>query len=224
MRSMAKATLVLLALGFFAAPLQAQMLEGQALGDAYLSFDQAAYVPVTEAPIPAFQSFNWFLVFEIDYTDIGLPEATNAGNGLKGWEFGVTVPASITVTNRVLAPTTSLNLGGPDDWIVGTGQLVAANSTPFAVVTYTGLLLADASDVVVDYKDVSISSFDPVAAGWNEFANTNECFRISGGNQVFQACLRKFVNVNRMVINCVAEPECNIPIEEHSWGSVKSRF
>jgi hypothetical protein len=197
-----------------AAAQQEAQLEGRSLGEAYLSASNVQYVP--EIAAVEFVPFHWYLVVDIDFTAIAMDDTMNASNGLKGWELGVDVPPSITVTGRVLDPATSLNLGTADDWIIGTGQLVPGETTPRALVSYTGLLLEPIENEVISFTTVSNSSFDPPGPGWAEFLNTDECFREDG---TFQACLRRFTQTLSLTVN--PEP---VPTEQTSFGSLKSRY
>ena len=189
-------------------------LEGLPLGEAYLSAAGDQYTSEIEA-VP-FTPFTFYLVVDMDYTAIALDDTMNTVNGLKGWEMGVDVPAQITVTNRSLNPPTSLNLGGTDDWIIGTGQLVPAGATPLVLVTYSALILESVENVVIGVKNVSNSSFNPPAPGWAEFLNTNECYREDG---TFQPCLRRFTQTSPLTVN-----PSPVPTEQTSFGSLKARY
>jgi opacity protein-like surface antigen len=207
MKKLAIAALVLLAMSAIGSPAAAQSI-GADCGDIFLSAANDSYVDKVE--VGTFTNFNWYLVVELDYADVGLPDQ-QAANGLKGWECSVDVPATITVLNRTLQPETSLNIGQDDNWIIGTGQNVRAINTPFAVVAYTALLLSAQENLHLTLAGTTPSSFVPAVPGWVEFNPTGECTFADGSPK---PCLRAFANDN------VGEGDFwinqNIPIEDSS--------
>jgi hypothetical protein len=156
MKRIAIVALVLLAGGLTTHEAQAQIY-GQSFGEIYLVNDVAAD-PMTANcndnatdPINPFQQFSWFLVVKIDFEDIGLGNQ-NGSNGIQAWEASVSIPDEITVTGSTFNPPGSVNVGVPGDpndsnWIVGTGVIITAASTPIEVVSYNGLLLAAATNL-----------------------------------------------------------------------------
>jgi len=135
------------------------------LGNLYLSFapdQQDAVLAGVEPLVP----FNWYVVAEIDFGDLGRPE-DNTTNGLLGWEANLNVPPEITVTSRTMAPPGALDIGtGDDNWIVAWSACVLANQTPYALVTYEAMLASAAVNVEVTLDAASPSSFTPPEPGW----------------------------------------------------------
>jgi hypothetical protein len=243
MQRLALAALLLAAL-LFQWVLAHADIYGVGFGDIYLTYDPGAD-PFDDPwsncnneetdPIPPFQEFTWYLVVAIDFADIGL-DNQNSANGLQAWEAGVYIADEITVIGSTLHPSTSVNVGQPppndpndSNWIVGTGGLVSAMSTPYAVVEYQGMLLTEATDLEVLVQSAEPSSFTGTGGpgpvpGWVEFEATGECD---------DACLRQFevwdTCHTTLMINYTPEPcECRCygcwPTEETSWGAIKARF
>jgi hypothetical protein len=242
MKRLAIVALVILAVGLTTQEAQAQ-LYGEGFGDLYLVNDVAAdpWDSATATcndnatdPIPAFQAFTWYLVVHVDFADIGLGNQ-NGSNGLQAWEAGVSIPDEITVTGSTFNPPGSVNVGQPpadpndSNWIVGTGVIVTAASTPIQLVTYNGLLLADATNLEITILAAEPSSFTSVGGpgevpGWVEWNETGECA---------SHCLRQFarwdVCETSFVVNYdeageTCESRCIVATESTSWGGLKSRF
>jgi len=185
-------------------------------------------------PIRSFTEFPWYLLVEIDFRDIGLGDQ-NASNGIQAWEAYVSISDEITVIREVVQPPGSLNVGirpprevNDSNWIVVTGTLIPADSTPFVLVEYTGLLLSDATDLHVDLAGAEPSSFTGTGGpgpvpGWVEFHPTGEC-----DNE----CLRPFARWDHctgLTVNTTHPYGCECvcicdPVSPTSWGALKARF
>lgn len=244
MKRLAIVALVLLAVGVTTQQAQAQIY-GEAFGSLYMVNDVAADpfdIPTATCndnatnPIPPFQAFTWYLTVSVDFADIGMGNQ-NSSNGLGGYEAYVSIPDEITVTGSTFTPPGSINVGTPpadpndSNWIVGTGALVSAVSTPIQIVTYNALLFAAATNLELSLQGASPSSFTQpggpgVVPGWLEWNPTGEC-------QNNQPCLRPFGNwdicettfmINYDVAGKTCESRCIIATETSSWGSLKARF
>ncbi len=177
---------------------------GLPLGDLYPTFVENDRV--STADVPAFTPFDWYLVTEFSFEDVGI-SGQDFVNGMGGWEARIDIDPNIIVTQQTLQPISSINVGILPNWIVGTGSLVAAASTPFTLVRFSGLLVSfDIEDLVVDLGAPVPSSFDVLGGpgpvpGWVEWVASGECA---------DPCLRPFVDASsRLVVNCVNAPECN---------------
>ncbi len=241
MNRLAIAALAMLCLAGMSAPVAAQTGFGQPFGEIYFAFDvQDRNSTCVEAgspdAIPTFVPFDFFLVVNVNFEAIGQGQQ-NATNGIDAWEVRVITPPEITLAGQVLNPSTSINVGGPGDWIVGTGGLITAASMPFAVVNYSGILLQDVPDLEFSMSIPSPSSFD-VTGGPGAFPGWLEENGIGG--ECINNCLRPFTgwdgtqtNANgrdgcayKLVVNKSTPCDCVIATAttNESWGAVKSRF
>ena len=103
---------------------------------------------IDDPGLPPFVPIEFFVVVDLDFADIGPPEL-NAVNGLSGWEARVNVPEELVITACPVNPHRPGPLNGCANFIVGTGITIVADSMPFALVEYTGILLAEAKNLFV---------------------------------------------------------------------------
>jgi hypothetical protein len=105
-------------------------------------FDARGHDATREAK--AFENIQWF-VLALDLT-----------GEVKGYEFSVRVPAQLAVTSRQVHPSTAINVGSADNWIVGAGACVSG--APLLLATYGGMLLSSADNVMLRLEAASPSS------------------------------------------------------------------
>jgi hypothetical protein len=244
MKRLAIAALAVLALGMGSMPAAAQQF-ADAFGDLYITTDVAVdpwdlelgptSICIDDPGVPAFSTLNFFLVIKLDFADIG-QEGQNVSNGFGGYEAQVTIPADLTITARTKQPPSSINVGNDatDNWIVGTGIVITASTTPYAVVEYNSILLAAAQDLSLTLGPSDPSSFDVAGGpgpvpGWLEGVPTGDC--VSGTGSA-RKCLRAFERwdqcENTFFINYTGDggcaERCIVATKDTSWGALKSKF
>ena len=155
---------------------RAQLYPDGALGSLYLSEVPTGYDGVV--PRPSFATpFQFYLVADIDFGDIGRPEQ-NFSNGMLAWDGRVVVPSEMTVIGFSLSPRTSVDIGAKSnpvfDFIVGTGQRVPVGQ-PYPLVTIEAIILVPpVDDIFVRTLSPALASV-PNAAAWVEFSALNGC-------------------------------------------------
>jgi hypothetical protein len=185
--------------------------------------------------LPPFSTVRFYLVFRLDFADIGHPEM-NQINGFRGWEAKVVVPAALTIVSRSLRPPAPLSIevgDGPDNWIVGIGTPVLAPETPYASVEYEAMLLSPAQNVRVSLGGSVPSSFQAAAGpgpvpGWLEAFPSGDCI----GGDGPRPCLRPFGRwdacPSSLVLNFAGpggcESRCYVGTNTTTWSAVKNRF
>jgi uncharacterized repeat protein (TIGR01451 family) len=147
------------------------------LGLIYPSSELGGYNPDLFAD--PYQIFTFYLIVEIDFGDIGEP-GWNSTHGLNGWEAAVVLPPELIVLGHVLHPASSVNVGTQNNWLVGTGDCITANQTPYTVLEYQAMLIAPANDLVIRLEPPSPSSFDPPAMGWHACSRNMYPFDTTG--------------------------------------------
>lgn len=234
---------VAVALATLPLPAGAQLF-GDAFGDLYLTRDLSAdpFDPVDgpsstcigDPQLEPFETLGFFLAVRLDFSAIGHPEL-NASNGFRGWETKIDIPAQLTITSRTLQPPTSINVGDEsiNNWIVGTGTNILANATPYAVVEYSGLLLAAAQDLVLRLDPSQPSSFpenDGAGSppGWLEAVPTGDCLNNDNPTECLRPFSRWDLCESTFVINYSEDRTCLLrcaeATESTNWGALKSRF
>jgi hypothetical protein len=182
--------------------------QGTPLGKLYLSFSPDS--PVHAIEIDPMVPFSWYVVAEVDFTDIGDPDR-NGTDGVLGWETCIEVPPEITITGReVLRPGfNGADASCAENWIVVLEGCLWAEDTPQAVVRYQGRLDAEATNVEVSLAPASPSSIEgevpgwfvclltgqptdvhPFASGWETPLVVNE--RVATGPSTWSAVKRRF--------------------------------
>jgi len=216
MKRIAIATLALLIAGALAVPAQAQSdtFGDVDFGSLYLSADPEQQVDFLQNIAPGGQ-FEFYLVTEIDFSAIGEP-GQNATNGMSAWEARVTVPASMFVLNQVATPV-SIDIGAKAapvfDYVVGTGQNVPADSTPRALVTFTGLFTSPTDGTqLAEVGIVANPSADTPT--WVEWLAINECSTATGPTK----CIRRFTDFGNLRLST------SVDTDEGSWGGMKAQF
>ena len=183
---------------------------GTPMGELYLSAEPRARVASLsmEPLVPS----AFFVVTTVDFGDIGRPEL-NADNGLAAWEARVVVPPQLLVIGRTLSPSTSLNLGSLDNWIVGTGQMLPAQDTPLALARYDVVVVQEGLvGLRVTLGAPTPSSFDVFEGpgpqpGWLEAMATGECP---------YPCIRPFASEWKsagLIINPTAQSNATLALE-----------
>jgi hypothetical protein len=183
---------------------------GQPLGAIYVSGDASAYVP--SLTLAAGGSATAYVIAEIDYADLGVP-SENEFNGLFAWEAGLQLPPEVVVLSTVLNPTGAINLAGPPNFIVGTGELLLAENSPVLLATLTLFSATEVQEAPISLVPVPDPSI-PDALTWaEENAVGNECFTPTGPT----GCVRAFATSGGLVIN-----ESPVDTEESSFGALKA--
>lgn len=233
---------VAIALATMPRPAAAQLF-ADAFGDLYLTRDLSAdpFDPmdgpsstcIGDPPLQPFETLSFFLAVRLDFSAIGHPEL-NVSNGLRGWETKVDIPAQLTITSRTMQPPTSINVGDEsiNNWIVGTGTNVVANATPYAVVEYSGLLLAAAENLELRLGPSQPSSFPGTGAGsppgWLEALPTGDCLNNNNPTECLRPFARWSLCESTFVINYTEDRTCLLrcaeATESGTWGALKSRF
>jgi hypothetical protein len=170
--------------------------------DAGIFFDQAG---ATFGNPVAFTQWHFYaMAFDLD-------------GQVKGYEFGVTIPAAITVLGSVPNPPSALNLGpAPANWIVGTG--LCMTDLPgewFQMVDFTGLLFAPAVDLLVCMTAATPSSFVPATPGYLKCDGSLVPFGVAenGAPDYPNGC---------MVLGPTGQPP--VANDAASWGAVKAQY
>jgi hypothetical protein len=182
--------------------------QGDPLGRLYLSF--APDAEVRNAELEAMQSFELYLIAELDFTDIGDPDR-NEQDGIKGWETCITIPPEVTVTNmEILRP----GFNGADDscdenWIMILDSCAFGEDMPVAFVRYEAVLTTAARNVELSLGPASPSSIDTNAPGWFVCAPRGE----PGDIRPFEPDWSELTVINERVAT-----------DAFSWSAVKSLF
>ncbi len=135
-------------------------IQGPPVGELFLSSSESARVG-SVAGVQLYQPFSFYLRADLDFTDIGRPE-WNGVSGLSSWEGSVSVPQGITVISTELVPSTSLDLGGSSQFIVGTGSPVLGSTSPQTLVKFSAILIAQLQDAQIRIGPA------PSGSGWSE--------------------------------------------------------
>lgn len=218
MKRIATVALSLLVLGAMASPVMAQSDVAEPLGSLYLSPINDQYQSTMQL-VPLFAAQTMYLVADVDFGDIGAAEQ-NASNGIRAWEGSITVPASMIITNRTYTPTTALNFGlVPNDYIVGTGVLLAASSMPRPLLTIDFILSAaipaPGFEMVLG-PPLSSPQTVPGQAVWQEALTLNGCT-----NRVTNApekCFFPFAFLGSLTIST------GVSNHESTWGGLKQVY
>lgn len=204
------------------------------VGDIYLSFDATALPPkVADAgdaarwkTVAPFTAFNFYLLLHIDWAQPPYNDAArNTSDGASAWEGSVNFPATVIITARQLPPGHSdfgSDSAGFDNWIVGTGgQCINAASTPFTLVSYSGLLSAAVNDVQLTVGPSSPSTFDDAGCSiCIAQPGFLDCQTAGALYPSRQAAWRG----HWITLNCTTGPCTGLPAETKSWGNLKSEF
>lgn len=208
MKRLAIGALAVFALAAFAGTAAAQL--GNQFGEIYFSTLEDGTGDDYNEGLEAFAQFDIYVMVDIDFADDGRG-GENLTNGLTGWEAEFTVPAEITILGRELRPGTSVNVGQGDNFIVGTGGLVSANSTPFAVLRYQGGLFVPVppTDLVITVGPSTPNSEGTGGPNWLE-SQSGEIHEFADGWMTAT-----------FTVNCTT---CSVSTSDESFGSVKARF
>lgn len=149
------------------------------IGDIYLSTSPVSLQSTLEG-IEPYESFDWYVMAEVDFADLGRPDA-NGVDGIAAWELSVNIPANLYVLERELLHD-GIDIGaGSENWIVGgyaplNGSHVGA--TP--ILHYRCMFLTQTQDVQVTLGPSSPSSTNQIGLGgapsWTS-ALENQVFR-----------------------------------------------
>ena len=219
MKRIATAALSLLLMGALAGPAMAQSDVGDPFGDIYLSGAPNSYMPIMDAnQIQLFQSFEFYLVADIDFADIG-DASQNFSNGITAWEGSFTAPSQLIITNAALTPSNAQDFGNSNtDFIVGVGiNGIIADSTPLPLVTFNALVSAaipaPGFEMVIGEASIPTIPGTPV---WQEILNVNGCTnRVTGAAE---KCLYPFATIGSLTIST------DVATEDASWGTLKSGY
>jgi hypothetical protein len=210
-----------LSLILYAAGAQAQSDIGTPMGSLFVSGSEGAYEPFVAAP--AFTPFRIFVVTELDYADVGLP-ALNGVNTMAALEFRLDIDPRIVVLNTVFGYGDGQQIATAPDYVLGFAP--GLPSGMFApVATIDAMLLEEATDAYVLIEGVVdiFSSFENGEPGWAERGLSEDCTNRVWGTP--EPCLRNFVRIEGMVVNCTDLPACRaVPTERMDWGGVKARY
>ena len=158
---------------------------GADVGTIYLSGSPTSYVDniVVEPLTP----FDFYIVAEIDYADIGAEEQ-NATNGISAWAAAPRIPSGIIITQVELNPRNALELGG---WVIGLGVTFTASTSPLRLATLTGFIVVPVvtEDLMLEIHGVDPPIFFPPGPGFLDGEIMGEC---SLPDQTPTKCKRTF--------------------------------
>jgi len=215
MKRLAIGALAVFTLAAFAGTADAQL--GSQFGELYFSTTQDGTGANFNENLAAFAQFDIFVIADIDFADDNRG-GQNLTNGLTGWEAEFNVPAAITVLGRELNPPSAVNVGSGDNFIVGTGTLFTADSTPVFLVKYQGGLFVQEPpvDLVITVGPATPNSENTGGPNWLESA--------TAGTGEIHEFADTWMDA-RFVVNCSEDIACNeVATRDESFGSVKARF
>ena len=188
------------------------------LGTLYLSSwpDEFREIYCSIAPLHA---FDFYLVADIDFGDIGRAEE-NVSNGMLAWEAQITIPTEILLLAATLHPRTSINIGsirnGVYDYFVGTGQRAPVGEL-YVLVAYEGFMSDPPAfgRAVATIAPMTENPSVPDATVWVESLPAGGC-EVRG---LPEPCIYRFAQTRNMRIffSC---PTGDV----ETFGSMKARF
>lgn len=214
--------LLIVAVAGAAVPVSAQSDIGTAMGSLFVSATSDSYEPfVTVEP---FTLFEFFVITEIDYADVGLP-ALNGENTMGAAEFRLDVDPRLILGNPVIGPGDGIQVGVAPDYILGFSAGLPSGQFSSVLSFQAMIANEEATDAYVLLTGVqdAPATFENGEPGWAERGLSEPCTNRASGAPI--ACLRNFVRIEGLVVNCTNEPACRaVPTEQRSFGGLKARY
>lgn len=192
---------------------EVDLLYPEALGTISISKQPDRYDGLYKLPPPN-TPFEFYLVIEIDFADIGRGEQ-NSFNGIQAWEAQISFPPELHLLSETLLPARSINVGDRTDavfdYVVGTGERVPAGSTQ-AVVAFEAMFTGPIGFERIELGPVARPTVED-ALVWVEWLPANGC-TVRG---LPEGCQFRFQDVQPMRVTTVDG-------DVSSFSTLKSRY